>query len=269
MSHVRLKLPAPRDGSVFRVEVTHERPFLPHRHAELELNLILQGHGAYWLDNTRVDLERHSLVWLFPRQNHGLVDCSPDFAMWVVLFRRRLLTAHCRKPETAPLLKRHPRSTLCRRLQSLPARELHSLFLQLSRQNEDETDRFNAGLAYGLLSAWNAYQEAEAIVGEPLHPAVEKAAALLQIDQDAADLTGLARQVGLSPARLSRLFKAQMGQPLSRFRNRQRLDRFFALRAATGRQQNLLALALAAGFGSYAQFHRVCRQELGVGPREL
>ena len=60
----------------------------------------------------------------------------------------------------------------------------------------DEPARFNAGLGYGLLSAWSAYQAAQTIEGSPLHPAVEKAAALLQADQAPPDLAHLARRVG-------------------------------------------------------------------------
>ncbi|HJP76441.1 MAG TPA: AraC family transcriptional regulator [Pseudonocardiaceae bacterium] len=79
------------------------------------------------------------------------------------------------------------------------------------------------------------------------------------------DLTHLARTVGLSPGHLSRLFKAQTGVSLSRYRNQQRLHRF---QLAYGNGDNITALsaALAAGFGSYAQFYRVFRQETGRTP---
>jgi AraC-like DNA-binding protein len=70
--------------------------------------------------------------------------------------------------------------------------------------------------------------------------------------------------IGLS--RLSRVFKAEMGMSLVEYRNRLRLDRFSVL-LDRGRT-NLLEAALAAGFGSYAQFHRVFRALRHVTPRE-
>lgn len=76
----------------------------------------------------------------------------------------------------------------------------------------------------------------------------------------------LAKRFGLSPSRLTRTFKEEMGVPLVEYRNRLRIERFFTLVAPGG--GNLLQAALDAGFGSYAQFHRVFRELLGTTPRE-
>ena len=65
----------------------------------------------------------------------------------------------------------------------------------------------------------------------------------------------IAARLDLSLSRLARVFKAEMGMSLVEYRNRLRLDRFAVL-LDRGRT-NLLEAALAAGFGSYAQFHRV------------
>jgi AraC-like DNA-binding protein len=66
----------------------------------------------------------------------------------------------------------------------------------------------------------------------------------------------------VSPSHLSRIFKAQTGVSLTRFRNQRRLERFTAL-YGSGRRTTALAAALEAGFGSYAQFYRVLRMETG------
>jgi transcriptional regulator GlxA family with amidase domain len=57
-----------------------------------------------------------------------------------------------------------------------------------------------------------------------------------------------------------------MGVSLVGYKNRLRLERFFTLVHPGG--GNLLQAALDAGFGSYAQFHRVFRDLLGTTPRE-
>jgi AraC-like DNA-binding protein len=55
---------------------------------------------------------------------------------------------------------------------------------------------------------------------------------------------------------------------MSRFRNQQRLRRFVVF-YGNGRRTTALAAALEAGFGSYAQFYRVFREETGRNPSEL
>ena len=56
--------------------------------------------------------------------------------------------------------------------------------------------------------------------------------------------------------------------PLTRSRNQQRLHRFLS-GYGDGTRTTALAAALAAGFGSYAQFYRVLRQETGRTPATL
>lgn len=132
----------------------------------------------------------------------------------------------------------------------------------------DET-LFNAGLNYLLALSWRAFLDSSDVVDDvEVHPAVDTVARLLQADPGAGDLTALARRVGLSRSHLSRLFVAQMGVSMSRFRNQQRLDRFVRL-YGHGRSTTALAAAHRAGFGSYAQFHRMFRRETGHSPSAL
>jgi AraC-like DNA-binding protein len=76
----------------------------------------------------------------------------------------------------------------------------------------------------------------------------------------------LAREMGISPGHLARSFKTEMGVSLVEYRNRLRVERFFATVDRGG--SNLQEAAQEAGFGSYAQFHRVFRKLLGTTPRE-
>jgi AraC-like DNA-binding protein len=78
----------------------------------------------------------------------------------------------------------------------------------------------------------------------------------------------LASELGVSPGHLARSFKREMGVSLVDYRNRLRLDRFFEAMQRRGGSSNLLDAALEAGFGSYAQFHRVYRKFLGATPRD-
>ncbi len=96
------------------------------------------------------------------------------------------------------------------------------------------------------------------------HPVVVSSLRLLAKDPT---LTArkLAPKLHISSSRLARVFKAEMGMSLVEYRNRLRLERFQVLLDAGG--ENLLEAALAAGFGSYAQFYRVYRAVRGAPPR--
>jgi AraC-like DNA-binding protein len=76
----------------------------------------------------------------------------------------------------------------------------------------------------------------------------------------------LAARLSVSSARLARAFRAELSLSLVQYRNRLRLERFFGL--VEHRGGNFSDAAHTAGFGSYAQFHRIFRQHLGVTPRE-
>jgi AraC-like DNA-binding protein len=76
----------------------------------------------------------------------------------------------------------------------------------------------------------------------------------------------IALNLDISLSRLARVFKRETGVSLVAYRNRLRLERFQMLVDSGG--DNLLEAALSAGFGSYAQFHRVFRAWRGSTPRE-
>jgi len=97
------------------------------------------------------------------------------------------------------------------------------------------------------------------------HPSLRRAVHLLARDPSLGG-EKLAAQLDISLSRLARLFKDELGVSLVDYRNRLRLERFTAL--IESGKTNLLRAALEAGFGSYAQFHRVFRATRGRTPRE-
>ncbi len=76
----------------------------------------------------------------------------------------------------------------------------------------------------------------------------------------------LAKRLAVSPSKLTQAFKQEMGVSLVEYRNRLRLERFLHLVSPGG--GNLMEAASQAGFGSYAQFHRVFCELLGASPRD-
>ena len=119
------------------------------------------------------------------------------------------------------------------------------------------------------LGGYGAAQSAAGLGRCPAQaPLVER---VLQALNDDLPVTGerLASELGVSPGHLARSFKRKMGVSLVDYRNRLRLERFLAAVQRRGNGSNLLDAALEAGFGSYAQFHRVYRKFRGATPREV
>jgi len=234
--------------------------------AELELNLVLAGHAHVLIGAQRVTLEPQQMLWILPRQNRLVIDASGDFLAWVLAFRPRLVRRVCTTAASAPLRQTAGGELLLRRIARPEHRALSELFGALPVG--EGRDVFNAGLGYALARAWLAFVQAEPTVASAeLHPAVRKAAWLLRDGHGELSNALLAERVNLSAHRLSRLFKRQMGTSLVDFRNRQRLQRLLN-DLSDGETRNLLGLALAAGFGSYAQFHRVFKRVMGCSPAQ-
>jgi AraC-like DNA-binding protein len=255
-------------GRVVRHSVGDVRP-RAHRHAELEVNLVVRGTASYLLGDRRYALTPGTLTWLFPGQDHVLVDESSDHELWWAVFRPALVARIATTRHARLLLQEDPSGQFSRRLDRGRVRRLGALFHELQDAETADDVLLNTGLAYLLSFAWRAFLDSDDVVeGVDLHPAVETVARLLRDDPDAGDLAALARAARLSPAHLSRIFKAQTGLSISRFRNQQRLQRFVRL-YDRGRRTTALAAALDAGFGSYAQFHRVFREQTGRSPSSL
>jgi AraC-like DNA-binding protein len=102
----------------------------------------------------------------------------------------------------------------------------------------------------------------------PVHPAVTIMVALFQGDPT-LKTTELSPRLGLSVSLLGRLFKRDMGVSMVDYRNDIKMERFFQLVEGKGwRDINLAEVSRAAGFGSYAQFHRLFRSRWAQAPRE-
>jgi AraC-like DNA-binding protein len=260
-----------RDGVEGRVarHVAADGPPRAHRHQELELNLVVRGSASYLLGERRYELTPGTLTWLFPGQRHVLVDESSDHELWWAVFRPSLVAQTATTPQTRPLLEHDPIGQFSRRLDPARVPRLDALLRELLQAETTDDALFNVGLAYLLLAAWRAFLDTDQVVpGIDVHPAVELVARKLQTAPGASDLETLARAAGLSPSHLSRIFKAQTGVSITRFRNQRRLAHFMLL-YGQGRHTTALAAALQAGFGSYAQFYRVIRAETGGSPSAL
>jgi methylphosphotriester-DNA--protein-cysteine methyltransferase len=289
---VDLKLDREYDGLLYLAESARNLQRIEsHHHAELELNLVVQGTITYVMNGCRFTFTPRTILWLFPEQEHQLVDRSDNARFYVVAFKPSLIDKSCHTAayeglKRAPDDGDHILSTVldpksfdlvCKVLDSLMQTSLDADLLNREagfgpasnfRFAHRDPDSLNAGLHYLLLHCWSKQFRTQARRDAvALHPAVRRALKLLSEDVNEQDLAELAKACGTSKSYLSRTFHRQIGVPLNRYRNSLRLARFFE----QYRQPDTLTLAeavYAAGFGSYAQFYKVFVQAYGCGPRE-
>jgi AraC-like DNA-binding protein len=288
----KLNIAPDYDGFLFLAESVRNPPMLKmHRHRELELNLVVAGEISYVVDGKRYTFSKRSLLWMFPSQDHQLVDRSDDAEYYVAVFTPEMIASSCRG-ERYRGLKRKKLSQndvlstvlapddfdlIRRSMDDLAADGIDPDLLNREAGfgltsgfsfRHNDPDWLNAGLHHLLLQCWRCQLEIGPKLKEvELHITVRKALDLLAEGEDVEDLNELARLCGVSGAYLSRLFKTQIGVSLTRYRNSVRLSRFWE-NYRQGKAGTLLEAVYAAGFGSYAQFYRVYREVYGTGPRE-
>ncbi len=224
----------------------------PHSHDCAELNLVMSGSLAYRVQGRASDLEgvQGQLIVLPAGIDHELIRSSEDLTLWVF------------ELNGAPPLEWLNEA---RAFSAAPdwrkgfVAETRRLWL---RPPAGEAARIQAGLWQSLLS----FQEDEnARQPKALHSAVARAKRVCERSvARELDIAGLARQSGLSASRLAHLFADQVGISPLQYRNFARVQHL--IRNYNGDERNLLRAALRAGFGSYAQFHRVFRQVCGKPP---
>ncbi len=287
-----LKLGDRYDGFIFLAEARRKPPMLkPHHHVELELNLVTQGSITYVVSGRRYTFPCGTMLWIFPSQEHLLVDRTPDARYYVAVFKPGLIERACREKLYAglhrqeaeeegvlsKLLKLDTYDLMTRTMDSLMEDSLNPDILNKEagfgfqsdfRYEHGDPDALNAGLRYLLVSCWKLFQTGRA-GADPvqLHPAITKALALMNDEGLTFDLKEIARRCAVSESYLSRLFKEQVGVPLSHYRNSVRLRAFMEDYRRPGKR-TILESVYAAGFGSYAQFYKVFSRFHGHGPRE-
>jgi AraC-like DNA-binding protein len=259
----QLELPAGLEGNLWHYRKLG-RANAMHHHAELEFNLVTRGAGLYLLAHRQYKIRRGDLLWLFPAQEHVLIEQSLDFEMWIGVFKPTMVRRAATDASAKILREANPPGEFCRRLSQRDLVRLEELFAEIAAAN-DRRGLFNAGLSYALLDAWQQFERAAEVPVRDVHPAVEKAARLIRDETAPLSLDELAKRAGLSATRLSRLFKQQTGVALVDFRNRQRIERFLEL-YGTGQRRTMSDAALDAGFGSYPQFHRIFKRVIGCSP---
>lgn len=237
-----------------------------HQHDRLELNLVLKGRGELLFRDRKYPMLPGHMIWIFPHQWHAPFNWSQDLEMWIIEITPRLLDRIARGERQA-LRAMDEKQNYCRQVSS---EQLDTLDRTLAAVETTLLDyeTFNQGLLFALYALWDAFlvaQEAPQTLN--LHPSIRKTIDLLNLPDHAEDsVADMARKLRMTPAYLSSLFHREVGQTIPEYRNHIRLQQFLN-KFEKEPSANLLYLALEAGFGSYAQFHRVFRQFMHKSPK--
>ncbi len=293
----KLHIQENHQGFVFLYESkAHEASMrYPHRHTELEMNIVIRGRAEYILANQRYKLTTGSIVWLFPDQEHLLTTSDPNFKMYVIVFKESLIKNSILQKEKYHILTNpNPVGSFCRRVSLASIQKLERVcesICEINKNKEITSPAYyyagqafgfkenaeylhadpvilNAGLSYLLTIGWHLFiTEGAEEKNEALNPSLEKAIHLLKtFPEKDYSLTDLSMECGISTSRLSRLFNEQTGMSLVEYKNRLKL-RLFIDCVKKNQAFNISEACYSVGFNSYSQFYKTFKQSFGVSPK--
>jgi AraC-like DNA-binding protein/mannose-6-phosphate isomerase-like protein (cupin superfamily) len=237
-------MPGGRRAQVWRHQPQYRRP--RHFHAEPEINLVVKGSAVVGVGRQTLNVSAGALLLFEPGQDHVLLGTSDDFDLFVMAL----------KPELASRVRSAPALPWARRLR-LDAPELAGIAARLGGLH-DVSDA--SAVEFHLAEMFAQASQ------RPLSAHVVSRRALARVNAElGVSGSALARQLKVAPSALSRRFHRDLGVPFVEYRARLRLMRFVEL---VDRGLALSRAAFDAGFGSYAQCHRVFQHAVGCAPQD-
>jgi len=261
---------APVGGAVWPFDRAYIRP--PHFHGQVELLLIRRGAATIHLGARTQRLRAGQVCWILPCLPHVMSAFSADFDMWVVELEASIVGSCWRAVAGAADEGAGAFEGVAALGERLAGRLVADLPEAQAAQMSDLACRIwgapSAAAVPRLLRALCelALRVTLADVGSGGTSSLTELASCLLLASPLLDRRGLAADLGVSEGFLSRSFGRDLGVSFVQHRARARLAHFLAL--IQGGNANLLEGALAAGFGSYSQFHRVFTRVSGMRPRD-
>src|SRR6185369_13029988 len=228
-----------RRAQAWRHQPAYRRP--RHFHSEPELNVVCKGIAVIGLGDRVVRLGPGGVVLFHPGQDHVLLEASADLELWVVALRPdvagRSLPPLSRAASVGEGLSPAVLTTVGDTLGGLA--QVGDTTIVESR-TVDMFSMIQSQLSTNHVLSRRGLEEASA-----------------RPDTAGAEL---AQHFGVDQSALSRNFHTAFGVTFVSYRARQRAMAFVRL---VDEGQSLTSAAMAAGFGSYAQCHRVLTKVLG------
>jgi methylphosphotriester-DNA--protein-cysteine methyltransferase len=260
------------EGAVWPFDRSYIRP--PHFHGQLECLLVKRGTAVLWLGPRAIKVRQGQLCWVLPGVPHVMDEFSADFDMWVIQLDPNLV-ASCWRDVTGrgdvasdspfagwsvPLGEMLAGRTIVETGED-GARPL----CQLASSIWTATDRPQARRSLADLCRL-ALRVTRGNLDTRRELSVAELASCLLLSVPTTDRHAAAAEMGVSEGFLSRAMHRDLGVTFVEHRSRARVTHFLAL--VQQGESNLLAAALGAGFGSYAQFYRTFCRVSGSRPRD-
>lgn len=266
MKYEKLNLDPTLDGKIWLMRKKHSPNYEPHIHRELEFNFVLSGQAEYIVKGIKFKLSPNTLIWLFPNQKHVLINASENFQMYIGVFKPNLLKHLVNKGAEKTLITLDYLENIPKIVNAEDASSLIQSFEEIINIKNDAA-YYNSYLATLCLKVWYIFKNTETnSISKKIPLVVEKCLHLFQNPQNNYTLEAISEKLGYSPSQLSRLFKKHTGTSIVDFRNQKRLE-FVAIQM-NAEKTAITKAAYAAGFGSYAQFHRIFKKYFGYSPNE-
>jgi AraC-like DNA-binding protein len=271
-------LPSTRDGAIWPFARDYPKP--RHFHAQLELLIMMRGSAQVRVGGALYAVHAGQLVWQLPGVEHAVHDVSSDCKLRVIHVEPDLCAqvalelgmhggaskavypgsgsftgwAH----ELGALVCGRPVVDLAQRDFDSLMELCHTTCVDASLSTEDMPSRLRSALS----TAWRATRR-DHDSRRPLS-LVEVGSCLL-FDEPSLERSVLSHALDVSEGYLSRRFQSELGISFAEQRARLRIARFVTHVARD--QWSYLDAALAAGFGSYSQLHRVFTRVVSESPR--
>lgn len=241
----------------------------PDRHNEIELNLLESGSITYLLGGRKVTVESGRLAVFWAAIPHQIIATTAHREYHVATLPLSWFL-QCRLPE--PLVRRILHAEI---VCDTPARcaddvamfnrwrgDLGSTRQEHHRAMLLEAEARLLRLAMSLPPA----QRGRRVEQAALSNAEQMACFIAMHYQEPISISEIAASVGLHPNYAMTLFKRVFGVTLNDYVNQHRISHAQRLLATT--DQQIVSIALDAGFGSISRFNDAFREACGCSPRE-
>jgi len=269
-------LPSTREGAIWPLARDYLKP--RHFHAQLEFLLVLRGRVRVRSGYSSYQVHAGQLVWHLPGIEHAVEELSDDCQLRVVHFEPDVCAKFappagnavaCRVSEPGESLMGWAADlgtlTCGRPVVELKAKDRDRLLEHCDLTCADAAmtaEQASTRLHAAFSVAWAATQ-ADHDDRRPL--SVVELASCLLFDDPSLERSALCSALDVSEGYLSRRFRAELGVSFSAQRARTRVSAFVT--QVNRERRNYLDAALASGFNSYSQLHRVFCQVVGMNPK--
>lgn len=228
--------------------------FSEHGHEFFEIEYIIKGNGAYYVDGKEYQIEDRMLFFISPSNFHSIKECDADIIN--VMFSCELCDSRALFVLFAsgknPVVHFSDKESVL----------IEQLLLEITASSETDYQlQFLRCVLYKLSSV---------IKGESQKTASHIQSAIIYILENFRSnltLEGAARYVGLVPAYLSSLFQREMGINFKTYLDNLRFDYVVKLLLFTN--HSILEICSESGFSDYSNFTRRFKKRYGCTPKEF